>query len=232
MTRHQTQTLVLCALLVFVSGCSSTGALFSHPAQLVKDPGRLIGRPKLEQNVVRIVSLWEAASGKDPDGKPARGFAGQILFFGPDSQTGVRVKGKVVVYEFDEYDPESLDEPEPVHSFTFEPDAWDLHRTEGTLGHSYSCFIPYMKRHRDQVNCGLKVEFINDQGQRVSSEIVEVLLPSRAASSTAAVRTRGFVREKQLGMKPAVAHASHEKPQPESDAEKLESISIPLPRRK
>ncbi|MFN9719178.1 MAG: hypothetical protein ACK58L_10815 [Planctomycetota bacterium] len=231
MTRHWAQILMLCVLLVPVSGCSSANSFFTHPAQLVKDPGRLIGRPKMEQHVVRIVSLWEAANGKDPDGKPARGFAGQILFFGPDSQTGVRVKGKIVVYEYDEYDPESLDEPDPIHSFTFEPDAWDLHRTEGTLGHSYSCFIPYMKRHRNQVNCGLKVDFINEQGQRVSSDIVEVLLPSRSASSAAAAMTRGFVREKQLGMKPAVEQASHEKTQPQSDDNKLESVSIPLPRR-
>ncbi len=232
MAQHRTQILMLCALAVLVTGCSSAGSFFSHPSQLVKDPGRLIGRPKMEQDVVRIVSLWEAASGKDPDGKPARGFAGQILFFGPDSQTGVRVKGKVVIYEYDEFDPESLDEPEPIHSFTFEPDAWDLHRTEGTLGHSYSCFIPYMKRHRDQVNCGLKVEFINEKGQRVSSEIVEVLLPSRAASSTAAAKTRGFVREKQLGLKPAVEQTSHESQKSDPESNKLESFSIPLPSRR
>lgn len=232
MTQHRTQIPALCALLVLVSGCSSAGSFFSHPSQLVKDPGRLIGRPKMEENVVRIISLWEAANGKDPDGKPARGFAGQILFFGPKDLNGVRVNGKVVIYEYDEFDPESLDDPVPIHSFTFEPDAWDLHRTEGTLGHSYSCFIPYMKRHRDQVNCGLKVEFINDKGQRVSSETVEVLLPSRAASSAAAAKTRGFVREKQLGVKPAVEQTSHESQNPESESNKLESVSIPLPSRR
>lgn len=233
MTRHRSQIVMLCVLLVLVPGCSSAGSFFSHPTQLVKDPGRLIGRPKREECVVRIVSLWEAASGKDPDGKPARGFAGQILFFGPESQTGVRVKGKVVIYEYDGFDPESLDEPEPIHSFTFEPDAWDLHRTEGTLGHSYSCFIPYMKKSRDQINCGLKVDFINDKGQRVSSEIVEVLLPSRSASTTAAARTRGFVRESQLGMKPIVQQTAHEKtatPAMEKQ-DSLETLSIPMPKR-
>lgn len=233
MTRHRSQVVMLSLLLVVVSGCSSAGSFFSHPSQLVKDPGRLIGRPKREESVVRIVSLWEASSGKDPDGKPARGFAGQILFFGPESETGARVKGKVVIYEYDEYDPESLDEPEPIHSFTFEPDAWDLHRTEGTLGHSYSCFIPYMKKHRDQINCGLKVDFINDKGQRVSSEIVEVLLPSRSASTSAAAKTRGFVRESQLGMKPAVQQTSLEKSMPSEmkKQDSLETLSIPLPKR-
>ena len=37
--------------------------------------------------------------------------------------------------------------------------SWEVHRTEGTLGHSYSVFIPYMNTaNKDQVNCGLKVE--------------------------------------------------------------------------
>jgi hypothetical protein len=91
-----------------------------------------------------------------------------------------------------------------------------------------------MKKTRDQVNCGLKVDFINDKGLRVSSEIVEVLLPSRSASTSAAAMTRGFVRESQLGMKPVV-QASHENSKPvENVSEKqgsLETLSIPLPKR-
>jgi len=135
-----------------------------------------------------------------------------------------------VIYEYDNYDLDLLDDPVPLHSFTFEPEAWDIHRTEGTLGHSYSCFIPYMNRHRDQVTCGLKVELIGDDGQKISSEIVEVLLPSRTASSKAASLTRGFVREAQLGHKPIIQQtvgSSEEKDIPK----RLESMSIPLPKR-
>ena len=209
-------------------GCNSSGSMFRDPGMLVKDPGRIVGRPKIERNVARIVTLWEASQGKDPSDKPARGFAGQILFFGPHGDTGVRIHGKVVISEYDNYDVEALDEPEPLHSFTFEPDAWDLHRTEGTLGHSYSCFIPYMSKNRDQVTCGLKVDFIDEDGREVSSEIVEVMLPSRSATNKAAATSRGFVREAQIGGKPLVqknvsVDAESGKPM------RLESFSIPLP---
>lgn len=217
--------------LGLLTGCSSSGSLFRDPGVLLRDPGRIVGRPKVEKNVVRIVTLWEAAQGKDPSDKPARGFAGQILFFGPNGETGARVHGRVVIYEYDNYESDCIDEPIPLHSFTFEPDAWDVHRTEGTLGHSYSCFIPYMNRHRDQVHCGLKVEFIGEDGRRVTSEIVEVMLPSRSASTKAASLTRGFVREEQLGNNPVI----HQAPVAESvdqKAQKLESVSIPLPKRK
>jgi hypothetical protein len=216
--------------LVQLTGCSSQGSLFRDPGVLLHDPGRVIGRPKVEKNVVRIVTLWEAAQGRDPSDKPARGFAGQILFFGPNGETGARVNGRVVIYEYDNYESDSIDEPEPLHSFTFEPDAWDVHRTEGTLGHSYSCFIPYMNRHRDQVHCGLRVEFIGEDGRRVSSEIVEVMLPSRSASAKAASLTRGFVRETQLGRNPVIHQVQVAEPD-DQKAKKLESVSIPLPKK-
>ena len=218
------------ATLVFAltAGCNSSGSMFRDPGMLVKDPGRIVGRPKIESNVARIVTLWEASQGKDPSDKPARGFAGQILFFGPHGDTGARIFGTVVISEYDNYDAEALDEPEPLHSFTFEPEAWDLHRTEGTLGHSYSCFIPYMSKNRDQVTCGLKVDFIDKDGRHVSSEIVEVMLPSRSATNKAAAASRGFVREAQIGGKPLVqknVSVDVESGKPL----RLESFSIPLP---
>lgn len=224
--------------VLILAGCASSGSLFRDPSQLVHDPGRLIGRPRIEKNVVRILSLWEASQGKDPADKPARGFAGQVLFFGPKSEIGARVHGKVVIYQYDNYDPESLDEPIPLHSFTFEPEAWDVHRGEGTLGHSYSCFIPYMNKHREQVNCGLKVELISDDGARVCSEIVEVLLPSRTASTRAAQKTRGFVREARIGglanLHPDITRAGTEttpaESRSETTSESLDTLSIPLPR--
>ena len=101
--RSAARILATSLALSICTGCSSTGQIFRDPAILVRDPGQLIGRPKVEKTIVRIVSLWEAASGKDPSDKPARGFAGQILFFGPTGETGARVHGKVVIYEYDNY---------------------------------------------------------------------------------------------------------------------------------
>jgi hypothetical protein len=225
-------TMLLAVLLTVVpTGCQS-GSLVRNPGQLLSDPGRIVGRPRIEKNVGRIVTLWEPSHGKDASGRNARGFAGQILFFGPGGQTGCRIHGKVVVSVFDRYDPESEDDPILLHRYEFDPDAWEAHRGEGTLGHSYSVFIPYAGTHRDQVNCALKVELIQEDGRTVSSQETEVLLPGRNTVQAAASRTRGFVREQRIepgrtepGRK--VTQASANEP---GDA--LDTVSIPLPRKK
>lgn len=216
---------------VLLAGCSSTGTLIRNPAVLVKDPGRLVGNPRFEKNVAKIVAIWEPSNGKNPEDQNCRGFAGQILFFGPTCETGARVKGRINIYEYDYYNPDSDENPEPLHVFTFEPDAWDAHRIEGTLGHSYSVFIPYMNKHKDQVNCALKVELILEDGRKISTPETEVMLPGRNTAGMAAQRTRGFVTEKRIGpaadAQPVVLNQQASKP-PER---KLEALSIPLPRR-
>ena len=225
------QTLLLaaaCLPVLAASGCSP-GTLLSKPAQIVRDPGRLVGRPRYEDNIGRVLTLWEPAHGKDPDGKNARGFAGQILFFGPGGQTGSRVRGKVIISVFDEYDAESEDEPTLLHRFEFDEDAWESHRGEGTLGHSYSVFIPYTKNHRNQVNCALKVELVMENGRRVSSMETEVLLPGKNTVQAAATRTRGFIRERRIGGNTTVTPAAATEQTNEADS--LDTISIPLPKR-
>jgi len=220
-------TLILAILpATLLAGCQA-GSLLRHPGTLIRDPGRLVGRPRVERNIGRIVTLWEAAHGKDEKGRNARGFAGQILFFGPGGQTGCRVNGKVVISVFDEYDPESEDEPSLLHQYEFDDDAWEAHRGEGTLGHSYSVFIPYTRSHRNQVNCGLKVELIHQDGRTVSSQETEVLLPGKNTTQAAASRTRGFVRDREIDPGKKVTPASAT----DSPAA-MDTISIPLPKRK
>ena len=222
--------MTMAGLCMTLPGCSSTDSLIRDTTILVRDPGRLVGRPRVEKNVARIVALWEPSNGKSIDDKPARGFSGQILFFGTETDTGCRVRGTVNIYEYDEYDPDALDDVTPLHTFSFHPDTWEGHRSEGTLGHSYSCFIPYMNKHKNQVNCGLRVELITDDGQKITSEITEVLLPTRSAAGRAAAKSRGFVRESQIGGK-LTANTALQNVVPKREPEKLESLTIPLPKR-
>lgn len=222
------RTLVLLAAIAIysITGCS-TGTLLSSPRQIVRDPGRLIGRPRTEQNIGRIVTLWEPAQGKDPDGHNSRGFAGQILFFGPNGKTGCRVRGKVIVSVYDEYDAEATGDPVLLHRYEFDEIAWEAHRGEGTLGHSYSVFVPYNRSHKDQVNCALKVELVQEGGRTVGSQETEVLLPGRNTVQAAASRTRGFVRENRIEPGKTVTPAAASEP-----ADALDTVSIPLPRQK
>jgi hypothetical protein len=213
-------------------GCASSTALIRDPSMLVKDPGRLVGHPRIEKNVARVVSIWEPSTGKGLDDRNSRGFAGQILFFGPGCDTGARVRGKVNIYQYDQFDPDADNYPEPLHTFAFEPDAWEVHRTEGTLGHSYSVFIPYMNTaNKDQVNCGLKVEIILEDGRMVSTQTTQVLLHGKNSGPLAGGKTRGFVQQHRIGpdldTKPVVYNSESTPETPR----KLETLTIPLPKR-
>ena len=229
---------LLLGAMCLAMGCSSTGSFFKSPVSVFRDPGQMIGRSAYERDVVKVVALWEAAHGKGMDGKNCRGFAGQVLFFGPQVETGVRVHGTVRITLYDQYDPEAEEEPEPLHTFEFTPEAWDVHRGEGTLGHSYSVFIPYVNRHRNQVNCALRVDLVQADGRIISSRDTEILLPGRDTKNAAAARTRGFIQERRIPdvdvAGDAVATAPEDgaqTPLPVSEKSSLKAVSIPLPRR-
>lgn len=225
---------------VILAGCASSTALFREPSVLVKDPGSLIGYPKVEKNVAKIVALWEPSSGKGLDDLNARGFTGQILFFGSGCETGARVHGKVNIYEYDNFNPDSLDEPELIHTFTFEPDAWNAHHSEGTFGHSYCVFVPYVQKHREQVHCGLKVEIVLEDGRVVSTQPTDVLLPGRNkdSESDSTNKTRGFVQNSQIksDVEAMTGQPYFGEPRTVSGktvpaARKLDTLSIPFPKR-
>ena len=218
-------------MMVIFSGCASSTALIRDPALLVKDPGSLVGHPRIEKNVARVVALWETTTGKGVDDKNARGFAGQILFFGSGCETGARVHGTVNIYEYDNYDVNSDDDPELLHTFTFDPDAWEVHRGIGTFGHSYSVFIPYMNHHKNQVHCGLKVELVLDDGRRISTGTTEVLLQGKHGRSGTSESTRGFVRQTQIRPNPDAILGKVSSGEPSSEPRSLNTLSIPLPKR-
>ena len=218
-------------MLAIFSGCASSTALIRDPALLVKDPGSIVGHPRIERNVARVVALWEPTTGKGIDDQNARGFAGQILFFGSGCETGARVHGTVHIYEYDNYDVNSDEEPQLLHTFTFDPDAWEVHRGIGTFGHSYSVFIPYMNQHKNQVHCGLKVELVLDDGRRISTSTTEVLLQGKRGRSETSESTRGFVRQIQICPNTDAVSGKVSGVEPSSEPRSLNTLSIPLPKR-
>jgi hypothetical protein len=222
---------------VVLAGCATSTALFREPSLLVRDPGSLVGRPKVEKNVAKIVALWEPTTGKGLDNLNARGFTGQILFFGSGCETGARVHGKVNIYEYDNFNPDSLDEPELLHTFSFEPEAWDAHHSEGTFGHSYCVFVPYVQKHRDQVHCGLRVEIVLEDGRTVTTRPTDVLLSGKHGTSDTAGPTRGFVRNTQIKSdveamtgQPYFGEPHTMSVKQERAPRKLDTLSIPLPK--
>jgi hypothetical protein len=125
--------------------------------------------------VVQITCLWEPSEGRDQDGHPSRGFAGQILFLANKGGTPVKVNGEVSVYVFD--DQGTLEEQaRPLHHFKFDSLAWSQHLRVGTLGPTYHVFIPYTRKGTFEANCTVRVKLSPADGQPVFSDSCNIPL--------------------------------------------------------
>jgi hypothetical protein len=132
-----------------------------------------------ENPVVNIVCVWEPAEGRNVNGLPARGFAGQIFFFTRLGATPVKVNGDVRVYVFDDLG-SAEEQSKPIHQFDFLGDAWTVHLQDSTLGPSYNVFIPYTREGPWRANCQLRLRLTTETSQPVFSETVDVVLPGPA----------------------------------------------------
>jgi hypothetical protein len=123
-----------------------------------------------------MLVIWQPAEGRGMKGLPARGFAGQILFFTGQQTSPVQVDGDVRIYLFD--DKGTADQQtKPIHQFDFKPEAWSTHLYAGTLGPAYQVFIPYTNDDHSQSKCALRVRFQPAAGPVIYSEMTSVALP-------------------------------------------------------
>ena len=216
---------LLAGTACIMAGCSTTSLMKSPAVQT--SVAALTGNRQTDR-VSRILCLWEPAQGQGLDEKPSRGFAGQLLFFEQGKPSPSPVKGIVKIHEYDNYDPDNFDQ-KPVHTFTFDSGAWNAHMTEGTLGHSYNVFIPYVNRHNQPAQCALQIEFIPENGRPVLSPFAEVTLPGRKSKTQTAGQTaiqRNVVRNRTE--RPDVVNAGYAESSQQQE-KKLESMTIDLP---
>ena len=203
------------------AGCADT-AFIQSAGQLLPGTDERTRR----QSAVRVLCLWEAAQGQGLDGRPARGFAGQILFFRSSEAAPIPVHGTVRIYEYDNYHPDDM-APKPIHIFMFDDSAWNAHRTESTVGESYNVFLPYVKQHNDMAVCALKVEFLPDAGRPICSPVTEITLePRRHRSRTQSALTRNVTNKGPAPLSEESGSA-HNTPLP--DDRPLETLTIRLP---
>jgi len=128
--------------------------------------------------VVQIVSIWQPSEGRDPDGLPCRGFAGQILFLANRGTLPVKVGGKVRIYVFDDQG-SSDEQSRPLHQFDFDSESWNVHLLNSVLGPSYHVFIPYTRKGNYETTCALRIRFETDYGMPVFSDLVSVALSGK-----------------------------------------------------
>jgi len=154
-------TPLTCALLIMgLSGCATFHSPFAKkiPKATAADPA------------VQILCLWQQAEGRDPEGYPCKGFAGQILFLSNRAATPVQIEGDVRIYMFDDQGTEE-EQAKPLRQFDFDAGSWGVHLAETSLGPTYSIFVPYVRRGVKDANCALRVRLKPKQGPVIFSDL-------------------------------------------------------------
>ena len=147
-----------------------------------------LGAEKMEKAsarnpVVQILCLWQPSEGRDPEGMPCRGFAGQILFLANRGSLPVQVNGDLRIYLFDDQGT-SEEQAAPIRQYDFDSKSWAIHLTKGTLGPTYSVFVPYTRRGSFEAKCALRVRFSPAEGPAIFSDMAAISLDGRKKAVT------------------------------------------------
>lgn len=163
--------------------------------------------------VVEVMCLWEPGEGRDTQGLPTRGFAGQVLFFGMGVAEPMKVDGDVKVYVFDDHGTEE-ERKKPIHIFEFPADVWKTYFRVGNVGASYQIFIPYTRPGSHLANCSLRVRYSDTVSGALYSKSTTLTLPGTKPSDGAL--TGATPRSARDAMAPSgIQQASYEVPQGE-----------------
>ena len=128
--------------------------------------------------VTQVICIWQPSEGRDSNGMPCRGFAGQILFLAGRNSLPVMVEGDVRIYLFDDQGT-AEEQTKPIHQYDFDTGSWSPHLTKGTLGPTYSVFVPYTRRGTYEAKCALRVRLKPADEPAVFSDMAMVPLDGR-----------------------------------------------------
>lgn len=226
MMQHSKLLTVFCGLLC-MAGCA-TDSLLQTSKNVLTSPMALVRAAKGDKPVSKILCLWEPAEGQGLDERPGRGFAGQIMFFTHGSPSPIKVNSVVRIYEYSNFDADEID-PTPIHQFNFAPGAFEAHRTDGTLGHTYNVFLPYVEKGKADVICALRVEIEDKDGKKVSSPYTEVSLTGRNTLKPSTSIERGVVT-KPPSPRHANVDAATKAETSRAASEQLDTLTISMPK--
>lgn len=178
MTRYK-MSLIVGLLAMGLAGCAG---LDLSQLSLAKKPE--FKTADARHPVVEVMCLWEPGEGRDTQGLPTRGFAGQVLFFGMGVSEPMKVHGDVKVYVFDDQGTEEQ-RKKPIHIFEFPADVWQTYFRVGNVGASYQIFIPYTRPGAHIANCSLRVRYSDTVSGSLYSKAANVTLPGTKPSDGA-----------------------------------------------
>lgn len=165
--RRAIASLLVMIPAVLLCGCQGLDLTLGLPARLPK--------ASAADPVFEVMCLWEPGEGRGLDGLPARGFAGQIMFFTTGQKEAVQVDGDVRIYVFDDQGtPEA--QSRPIHQFDFSSEAWKTQLRATDFGATYQVFIPYTRKGSHEAQCTLRVRLSPQAGQPLYSKNASVVL--------------------------------------------------------
>jgi hypothetical protein len=116
----------------------------------------------------RMAIVWTPDILTLPGKPPTRGFGGRIYFYNHQGQA-IPVDGQLVVYGFDDSDPE-VASTVPHKKFVFTPEQFTKHFSPTELGASYSVWIPWDSNDNRQKSISLLPVFTSVSGHRIVGE--------------------------------------------------------------
>ncbi len=171
--------LVFAATSLMTTGCASLG--LGSFALGEKKPAYPLATK--ERPATQIVAMWRPSRGTH-EGRPTRGFAGNIMFFTSRDTMPALVNGTVRVYVFD--DQGTIEEQgKPIQQYDFPADAWNSYAELSKIGPSYSVFIPYPRPGKHEANCTVSLRLVPaDGGPALFSEEAHITLDGTRNNKT------------------------------------------------
>ncbi len=173
--------------LAMIAGCSSWNLPALPSASTL---GLWPGGDGKPQQPVSVVTIWNDTVLHRPDGRPLRGFAGQLIFYGADADKPVKVDGTLTVYAFDEAG-RNPDNVKPDRKFVFTAEQFARHSTRTKVGPAYAVWIPWDEAGGPKKQISLIVRFVPKGGRLLVGEQTRHVLPGPPSSTVSQSGRRG-----------------------------------------
>jgi hypothetical protein len=125
-----------------ICGCRSSGDGWKFADWDVRRAVGMKKAPAEPKTPQRLVATWTDTILNTAGQSPKRGFGGRLVFFERAETDPVRVNGQLVVYAFDETNPEPQ-KTHPTRRYVFPAEDFARMESDSTLGASYSVFLPW-----------------------------------------------------------------------------------------
>lgn len=154
---------------------------------------------------MRVVAMWTDTVMHRDLVVPVRGFGGRLMFYEAGSTKPIKVAGSLEVYAFDEVGRDPLD-VEPDRKFVFTAEQFEQHYSKGTLGHSYSFWIPWDQAGGEQKEISLIARFTPENAAPIAGEPARFVLhgpPPKEVAKREPRRPRFGRPDSDLGVRQA-----------------------------